>query len=81
MTEEPSNPIGPLARSFNSNPATRGADHQQDSDAALIDRVLLRDQVAMTTIFDRYCSMVYSVALRVLKDPAGAEDVMQQIFF
>jgi len=81
MTEDPSNPIGPLARSFNSNPATRGADHQQDSDAALIDRVLLRDQVAMTTIFDRYCSMVYSVALRVLKDPAGAEDVMQQIFF
>lgn len=81
MTEYPSNPIDPLARSFNRDPATRGADQQQGSDAALIGRVLSRDQVAMTEIFDRYGSMVYSVALRVLKDPAAAEDVMQQIFF
>jgi RNA polymerase sigma-70 factor (ECF subfamily) len=35
----------------------------------------------MTELFDQYSSMVYSVALRVLKDPGQAEDVMQEIFF
>ena len=35
----------------------------------------------MGEIFDRYGTMVYSVALRILKDPAQAEDVMQDIFF
>lgn len=35
----------------------------------------------MTEIFDRYGTMVYSVAIRVLKDPGQAEDVMQEIFF
>jgi RNA polymerase sigma-70 factor (ECF subfamily) len=35
----------------------------------------------MTELFDRYGGMVYSVALRVLKDPGQAEDVMQETFF
>lgn len=81
MTEEPSNPLGPLARSSDSGLTMRGATDPEVSDEALIGRVLSRNQAAMTAIFDRYGSMVYSVALRVLKDPAGAEDVMQQIFF
>lgn len=34
----------------------------------------------MTSIYDRYSSIVYSVALRVLGDTAAAEDVMQEIF-
>jgi RNA polymerase sigma-70 factor (ECF subfamily) len=47
----------------------------------LLDRVRARDQKSMTDLFDRYGSMVYSVALRVLKDPGHAEDVMQDVFF
>ncbi len=35
----------------------------------------------MTELFDRYGSMVYSVALRVLRDAGNAEDVMQDVFF
>ena len=34
----------------------------------------------MASLFDRYSSVVYSVALRVLRDPASAEDVLQEIF-
>ena len=44
-------------------------------------RVKGGDQQAMTDLFDQYSGMVYSVALRVLKDPGQAEDVMQEIFF
>jgi RNA polymerase sigma-70 factor, ECF subfamily len=50
------------------------------ADGLLIGRVREKDQRAMGEIFDRYATMVYSVALRVLKDPAQAEDVMQETF-
>ena len=34
----------------------------------------------MAVVFDRYSRVVYSVSLRVLRDPAAAEDVLQDIF-
>ena len=51
------------------------------SDESLMVLVRSREQSAMTEIFDRYSSLVFSVALRVLKDAGQAEDVMQEIFF
>ncbi len=49
-------------------------------DAALLMRVQTGDEQAMSALFDRYSKIVYSVALRVLRDTAAAEDVMQEIF-
>ena len=34
----------------------------------------------MATLFGKYSKIVYSVALRVLRDPASAEDVLQEVF-
>jgi RNA polymerase sigma-70 factor, ECF subfamily len=59
---------------------TDHSDHDT-SDDLLLERVRGSSQQAMADIFDRYGGMVYSVALRVLKDPGQAEDVMQEIFF
>ena len=49
-------------------------------DAALLTLVRNGDEYAMASLFDRYSKIVYSVALRVLRDPAAAEDVLQEIF-
>lgn len=39
-----------------------------------------RNQDAMAELYDRYGSVVYAVALRVLGDTTAAEDVLQEIF-
>ena len=49
-------------------------------DATLLGLVERGDEYAMATLFDRYSKVVYSVALRVLRDPASAEDVLQEVF-
>jgi RNA polymerase sigma-70 factor (ECF subfamily) len=49
-------------------------------DAALLALVQKGDEYAMASLFDRYSKVVYSVALRVLRDPASAEDVLQEVF-
>jgi RNA polymerase sigma-70 factor, ECF subfamily len=51
-----------------------------EDDAGLLSLVQRGDEQAMATLFDRYSKVVYSVALRVLRDPASAEDVLQEIF-
>lgn len=49
-------------------------------DAALISAIRSGDQSAMAALYDRYSSIVYSVALRVLADTGAAEDVLQDVF-
>jgi RNA polymerase sigma-70 factor (ECF subfamily) len=82
MPETPSNPIKPAIRSVHEQSQSEDSSGgTQASDADLMGRVCSNDQLAMAEVFDRYGSLVYSVALRVLRDPAQAEDVMQEIFF
>lgn len=75
-------PIASTERSLNSNlvsPGPNGATSADDS--VLLAQVGVGSQDALAALFDRYSRTVYSVALRVLKDPGQAEDVMQEIFF
>lgn len=51
-----------------------------DDDFVLLERVRRGDQAAMAALFNRYSRVVYSVSLRVLRDSASAEDVLQEIF-
>jgi RNA polymerase sigma factor, sigma-70 family len=50
------------------------------ADAALVSAIRAGDPGAMALLYDRYGSIVYSVALRVLGDTGSAEDVLQDVF-
>lgn len=63
------------------NPDTPSASPARiETDSDLLTRLGRGDETAMTQLFARYSRLVYSVALRVLHEPSGAEDVMQEIF-
>jgi RNA polymerase sigma-70 factor (ECF subfamily) len=57
-----------------------GVNGGADQDVQLLDRVRRGDEQAMATLYDRFSRVVYSVSLRVLRDPAAAEDVLQDVF-
>lgn len=50
------------------------------SDLSLVAGVRARDESAMAALYERYSSLVYAVALRVLGDTGAAEDILQEIF-
>jgi RNA polymerase sigma-70 factor (ECF subfamily) len=50
------------------------------ADLALVTGLKAGDQRAMAELYDRYSSVVYAVALRVLGDTGAAEDVLQEVF-
>src|SRR5438477_9334705 len=49
-------------------------------DMALVSAIRAGDQSAMAALYDRFSSVVYSVALRVLRETGAAEDVLQDVF-
>jgi len=50
-------------------------------DAALIDRIVQRDESALAALYDRYAGMLSSVLNRILRDTQAAEEILQDIFY
>ncbi|MGH9580177.1 MAG: sigma-70 family RNA polymerase sigma factor [Terriglobales bacterium] len=53
---------------------------ENTAEAALMARLRSGDEDAMGALYDRFAPVVYAVAVRVLGDPGGAEDVLQEVF-
>ncbi len=51
------------------------------TDAALIERIMQRDEAALEALYDRYAGMLSSVLNRILRDTQAAEEILQDIFF
>jgi RNA polymerase sigma factor (sigma-70 family) len=49
-------------------------------DSELLAQIGLGDERAMASLYDRHSNLVYSVALRVCRDSASAEEVLQNVF-
>lgn len=50
------------------------------SDDSLMAAVVARDPAALAVLYDRYSPLVYTTCLKVLGEPAVAEDVTQDVF-
>jgi len=62
------------------NVSSSDSDYKQLLDEELMRRLFHKDRRAFEAIFDRYGDLVYSTALRVLRDAHLAQDVSQEIF-
>ena len=60
---------------------TKGCNEESGiEDSALLARIRLGDEQAMAFLYDRYSTLVYSIALRVVHCPDLAEDVLECVF-
>lgn len=50
------------------------------TDQQLMQQIRGREADALSRVYDLYSTVVFSVAMRVLRDSAAAEDVMQEVF-
>lgn len=53
---------------------------ERESDIALMRRLWAGELPALGVLYDRYASLVYSTALKVLRHAAEAEDLTQEVF-
>ena len=60
---------------------TEGESGGAASDWSLLERVVRRDEAALSELYDRYCGLVYSEAKRILRDAGAAEEILQDLFY
>src|SRR5215468_9604919 len=53
---------------------------QQMADREMIARISRRDQTAFSALYDRMSGPLYSLAMKMLGDPAEAQDALQDVF-
>jgi RNA polymerase sigma-70 factor (ECF subfamily) len=51
------------------------------TDAALMDKIVAREEAALAALYDRYAGMLSSVLNRILRDSQAAEEILQDTFF
>lgn len=55
-------------------------EQKHEADHALVLRIVRKEESALAEAYDRYASLVYAVALRVLRETTAAEEVLQDTF-
>ena len=57
-------------------------DHTEDlsDDSALLERIVARDARSVSVLYDRHARLLFNLALRIRRDRADAEDLLQEVF-
>src|SRR5262249_58281938 len=51
-----------------------------EADGDALQRMVRGDQDALASVYDRHARLLYSLALRIVRQPSDAEDVLQEVF-
>ena len=76
-------PVVPLSnrkRTAEIVPQTPAVATADISDESLLRQIGIGDRDALTMLFERYARLTRSVAVRILRDTAEAEDLVQDLF-
>jgi RNA polymerase sigma-70 factor (ECF subfamily) len=76
----PALPIGEKKGAADTVQEDADATKEENSDESLFERIVTGDEDALGILFRRYARVVWSVADRILRDKAEAEDVLQEVF-
>jgi len=49
-------------------------------DAVLMGKIMTRDSIALSALYDRYARLIYSLIRSVIKNHEEAEDLLQEVF-
>jgi RNA polymerase sigma-70 factor (ECF subfamily) len=63
-----------------STPPPPAPEERERIDAGLLERVARGDKQAFSELYDRFSGPLYGAALRILRDPAEAQDVVHDAF-
>lgn len=51
------------------------------SDWSLLERIVRKDESALSALYDRYSGLVYAESIRILRDAGAAQEILQDLFF
>ena len=77
---EAGNRTGYEAARVASSLVTDGADDRQEMEARLMEQVATGDRTAFATLYDRFSGPLHGAALRIVRDPAEAQDIVHDAF-
>ena len=70
----------PVCGDDESNPQPRSSGEGLEDDFVLMEGIARRDAGALGRLYDRHRAVVYSLCLRILRDPGLAEDALIDVF-
>ncbi|MEW5798859.1 MAG: sigma-70 family RNA polymerase sigma factor [Bacteroidota bacterium] len=53
---------------------------QVKNDVSLLERISRRDSSALSELYDKHSTLLYSIIMRILKEKEETEDVLQEVF-
>jgi len=59
---------------------TQAQTSQKQTDIALLHRVAAKDSSALSDLYDRYSSLLFTILIRIVRNEKEAEDLLQEIF-
>src|ERR1700730_3044999 len=74
----PRSEVACMSKLFRTAAQPEGLQHLADEDLA--EYIVAGRHDALTVLFDRYHRLIYSIALRIVRDTGEAEEVVQTVF-